>query len=119
MKLLKYILNVKRSTPNCCVLGETGIYNISYMLRKNVIKYWYRIMSGVDPLLLSVYRNCFGNVKGRFMKHSWCTNVKQLLDNLGFCSMWQEQHTDTLLFVILQVLSDEFFSKMEVCGERN
>jgi hypothetical protein len=45
------------------------------------------------------------------MKHSWCTNVKQLLDNLGFCSMWQEQHTNTPLFVILQVLSDQFVQK--------
>ena len=66
LAFLKSILRVKRSTPNCFVYGELGIYPLSAERKIRVIKYWVKIVSGdmnSNPLILTIYRELLESCK--------------------------------------------------------
>ena len=53
-KIFKFILNLKSSTPNCMVYGETGRYPLSITVKTRMIMYLAKILMGIDNKLTSV-----------------------------------------------------------------
>ena len=49
LSFLKFILNVKTSTPNCFVYGELGVLPQSLQRRIRVIKLWLKIIKPGTP----------------------------------------------------------------------
>ena len=48
LKFLKFILNLKSSTPNCMVYGLTGRYPLLITVKTRMIMYWAKILTGID-----------------------------------------------------------------------
>ena len=59
LKFLKFILNLKSSTPNCMVYGETGRYPLLITVKTRMIMYWAKILMGNDNKLTSVFYRFF------------------------------------------------------------
>ena len=44
IKCLKIILNLKKSTPNCMVYGETGVMPLGINVQGRIISYWSKLI---------------------------------------------------------------------------
>ena len=44
LKFLKLILNLKKSTPNCMVYGETGVMPLKIDVQCRIISYWSKLI---------------------------------------------------------------------------
>ena len=94
LSFLKNVLCVKKSTPNCFVYGELGVYPLKIKLQMRAIKYWLKIIRLSLPhesyirkiylelLLVNVY---FPN------KVTWVTKVKDILFKCGMGFYWFDQ----------------------------
>lgn len=51
LEFLKYILHVKKSTPNCFVYGETGQYPLYIHVYSRLIKFWHKLRTDIDGKL--------------------------------------------------------------------
>ena len=57
LKFLKYILNIKRSTPSCIVYGETGVTPISIDIKTRQISFWSKIITqDENKLTTKIYK---------------------------------------------------------------
>lgn len=56
LKFLKHILNIRSSTDNCIVYGETGVYPMSVDIKTRMVTYWAKLVDNTtNKLVLSVY----------------------------------------------------------------
>ena len=53
LKFLKYLFNLKRSTPSYMTYGELGIMPISVEIQNRVLSYWTKLAEDKDYLKLS------------------------------------------------------------------
>ena len=44
LKFLNFILNVKKSTPNCIVYGETGVKPLKLDIQRRIVAYWHKLV---------------------------------------------------------------------------
>lgn len=55
-----------------------------------MLSFWYQLLLCEDKLSNSIYRKLlFINNNGKNM--SWITEIKNLLNNTGFCNIWNSQ----------------------------
>ena len=94
LSFLKCLLEVKKSTPNCFVYGELGVYPLLIKRKIRVIKYWLRIIRGLnnqEHYVHKVYRElCRVNFENPDSE-TWVSGVKSLLESTGFGYIWQQQ----------------------------
>ena len=91
LKYLKLILNMKTSTPNFIVYGETGVYPIYIDIYCRMISFCATLVSG--PLTkLSYSKYLTGYSLYRFENNSnkfkWFHTIKDLLCSCGFSGVW-------------------------------
>ena len=88
------MLKVKKRTPNCFVYGELGVYPLLIKRKIRVIKYWLRIIRGLnnqEHYVHKVYRElCRVNFENPDSE-TWVSGVKSLLESTGFGYIWQQQ----------------------------
>ena len=90
LKFLKSILNLKKSTPNCIVYGETGVLPLKIDIQTRIISFWSKIVlpvpnnlsSKLYAISLSHYQN---HRNGTF---KWLENVRSILISCGFSGIW-------------------------------
>ena len=92
LKFLKFILNLKSSTPNCMVYGETGRYPLLITVKTRMIMYWAKILMGNDNKLTSVFYRYFYKcyTEGSFL-HPWLKRVHDILNSCGLSYVWIDQ----------------------------
>ena len=94
LKFLKHILNLKKSTPNCMVYGETGVMPLKLDVQCRIISYWSKLIypttNTFSSKLYAVALSHFKNSRGS--KFSWLENVKSVLISCGFSGFW-DMHT--------------------------
>ena len=44
LKFLKFILNIRISTPNCIVYGEAGMLSLKVDIQNRIIAYWSKLV---------------------------------------------------------------------------
>ena len=54
LKYVKYILGLKQSTPTCMVLGETGRYPLSILIKCRMISYWSKLLCQKESKLTNI-----------------------------------------------------------------
>ncbi|XP_060582312.1 uncharacterized protein LOC132738738 [Ruditapes philippinarum] len=86
-KFIKSVLNVKMSTSNLAIYGETGRTPLFINWSIRIIKYWFKLVNNnVNCILQNVYNNMFlWCEKG---ENNWLFKVKTLLNRIGFGEVW-------------------------------
>ena len=112
LEFLKYILSVKKSTPNCFVYGETGQYPLSIHVYSRMIKFWHKLRTDhtnkMSSSLLKILCGCFNY---NIFQCDWLVKIKQILDECGISFVWnnpQSVSTDWLSRKVLLNLKDVF-----------
>ena len=94
LSFLKFILNVKTSTPNCFVYGELGVLPQSLQRRIRVIKLWLKIIKPGTPnssFMVGVYNELLEINREDSTIVTWMSLVKELLFKIGFGHYWEQQ----------------------------
>ena len=120
LRFLKHILNIRSSTDNCIVYGETGVYPIAIDIQTRIISYWSKLIeSGSNPLAASVYTHLKSKYDScpaeiRHKRFAWLDNVKNILTSCGFINIWRTQSFPNKLWLknaIQQKLRDIFIGE--------
>ena len=124
LKFLKTILNLKKSTPNCMVYGETGVMPLKVDIECRIISYWSKLVypttNNLSSKLYAIALSHFKHtVNSRF---SWLENVKRILIACGFNGAW-DNHTFPnnvwLIKAVKQKLVDLFLNEWQSQIENN
>ena len=91
-KWCKCILGVKDSTANAAVAGELGQFPLMIFRKLNMIKYWYKIVTGQKTRLR---HKCYARLKSfantpslpRHFKN-WSTEIRNILIEIGQGHIW-------------------------------
>lgn len=124
LKFLKSILNMKSSTPNFMVYGETGVYPVYIDVYCRVISYWATLIhSPPEKLSFMVYRTAYSLFmysNASLSRFKWFQSVKQILYNCGLSGIWDSHsfpNKKWLVCAVRQKLKDSFitnwFSQIE------
>ena len=95
----RYILGVRRSTPNIGTLSELGLLPYKRFTVYRVIKYWLRIVMEDLPLQSQAY-TVLQKTKG----NNWTSYVQKNLNKLGFGYIWLEQKVENVDIFLLTLL---------------
>ena len=92
LAFLKSILGVKKSTPNCFVYGELGVFPLIIERKVRILKYWLKILkSDETSYFKKMYLDMLVTNENNPEQISWVYNLKQLLFELGFGYVWINQ----------------------------
>ena len=80
VKFCKYILGVKKQTPNCAVYGELGRLPLSVIAQERCVKFWIKIKNNTDSPMHSMYSELYSNLNVA----NWAGRLNSILDHLGF-----------------------------------
>ncbi len=97
LSFLKNILFVKKSTPNCFVYGELGVFPLYIEQRLRVIKYWLKLIRpsySMCSYTKLIYREMLNLNTTHPNSSTWVTHVKNMLDNCGMGNFWKDQVVD-------------------------
>ena len=84
----KRSLNISKYASNTATYFELGVYPIEHKMFSLAVKYWQRLASGTENLLLNeAYRE---NLDNNF---EWSQGIKALLYKNGFGNVWQRPET--------------------------
>lgn len=112
LQFCKKLLSVKQCTQNDFVYGELGRCNFQNKRFYNIIKYWIKIVHCSETKYVKiVYDLLFNDCIISPNKVSWVTLLRDLLCNLGFMHVWQQQNVGNInifLSLVKQRLTDTF-----------
>lgn len=116
LKFLKTILNLKKSTPNCIVYGETGVMPLKIDIRCRIISFWSKLVAPISNTLSSkLYAISLVHYQNhRNSNFKWLDNVKNILISCGFSGIWDNQtfpNRNWLIKSTRQKLTDLFLNE--------
>ena len=91
LRCFKMILKLNTKTPNYVVLGETGKFNISSIIKNRMLNFWIKIATGKSNRISRIVYNLLLK-ENLFEKCKWSSTIKLHIDQLGLSYMWLEQH---------------------------
>ena len=97
LSFLKNILYVKKSTPNCFVYGELGLYPIKIEIQMRVVKFWLKIINQsmtYNNYTKKVYVTLLQISILHPTKETWVTKLKGLLDRCGMGDYFKNQRVE-------------------------
>ena len=87
---LKFMLNVKTSTCTPAVYAESGRFPLEIKQKVQVIKYWKRLLdSKENTAIKNAYNSLYDSYE--LGQVNWCNSVKNILDESGLNSSWENQ----------------------------
>ena len=92
LEFCKYILKVKKCTPNYIVYGELGRTPMSINIKARMIGFWQRIINGKkEKISRTLYDMLYRLDKGDIYHSKWLICVRDVLFECGFHNCWNEQ----------------------------
>ena len=90
-RFLKYVLGVHSKASNFAVYSELGQFPLIISVITSCINFWiHAVQSSNDSLISKAYWEHFNN---QTMKSSWLSFIKNILSELGFSHVWNNQGT--------------------------
>lgn len=115
LKFLKYVFNLKSSTPSYMVYGETGRFPLCINVYTRMISYWSKLFTNSESKIVSVlYKFLVLQYQRGNMSNSWIVGVKNILDMCGFSNIWYEQNIVNVKWIstiVKQRLQDQYIQK--------
>ena len=98
-RFCKYILGVGKHTSNAAVLGELGRFPLSVICKARALKYWIRVKNNTGSLIHTIYSEqynlCHNNDNPNRRYKYWCSNVKHVLNNIGYSDIFNHISIDS------------------------
>ena len=110
LKFMKRILGVRPQTTNVAIYGELGRVPLNVIRKKRILKYWFKIIKSEGSLINKLFKY---QIENNYNNDAmWADQVKNLLSELGFSYLWQNNNiTELQLKCIIQRLYDQYFQK--------
>ena len=97
LSFLKTMLYVKKSTPNCYIYGELGVFPIQIKIKLRVIKYWLKLIrptTSQDNFNRKVYIQLLLVNIFNPQQVTWVSQVKDMLNSMGMGYIWNIQKVE-------------------------
>ncbi|OWF41333.1 RNA-directed DNA polymerase from mobile element jockey [Mizuhopecten yessoensis] len=116
LQFCKRIMNVKNSTPNYMIYGETGRYPLEIEIKTRMIMFWFKLLTGGSKISSLIYKMTYVSQLIEQMHFKWNNYIKDILNKLGFSNLWIFPNTCTMnrnyfKAVVKQRLKDQFIQK--------
>ncbi|XP_074661598.1 uncharacterized protein LOC141914230 [Tubulanus polymorphus] len=86
----KYLLSLKRSTPNLMIYGETGRFPFEIRIKVRMVKFWGHLILHEETYSGKMYRILYNShLNGSQSK--WISCIESILQNCGLGNIWLEQ----------------------------
>ena len=97
---------MRAQTPNLCIYGELGKTTLDITRKERILKYWCKIINSPDSLIHAIYRDQVDNN----VRDSWASNVKRLINDLGFNYLLHCDYvTELQLAKLVERLHDQYY----------
>ena len=85
LRYLKYILKVKKFTPNCMLYGELGVYKRGITVKCIRISFWLKLATddNENKFAVKMFYNCKSLHDEGIVNFKWYAFVKRILDDCG------------------------------------
>ena len=94
LEYCKYILRLKKSTPNCFVYGETGHFPLYIHVYSRMINFWHKLTQDVNNKFSScILFTTLDCLKYKVFQSEWLLKIKSILDDCGLSFVWHNPHT--------------------------
>ena len=97
LRYYKYILKLKKATPNFMVLGEIGKLPLSITIKLNMLKFWFKLAkasntaTGADAkIAVKMYKSLKDLADSNLIKCKWLDDVKNILNECGMGFIWND-----------------------------
>lgn len=116
LKYLKFIFNLKKTTPSYMIYGELGIMPLAVDIQTRIISFWAKLIEGNEYQKLSseIYNIIYELHNASILKSKWIENIKTLMCSLGFSGIWYSQsfcNFKWLSKASAQKIKDQFLQK--------
>lgn len=93
LRFIKYIFQLKKSTPSHMIYGELGIFPVTVEIQSRIISYWCKLIENANTTKLSssIYAIIHAMYENKHLKSQWLDNVKHLLCSQGYSGIWYSQ----------------------------
>ena len=121
----KYILGLKKSTPNCIIYKELGRYPVEIRIKTSIIAYWSRLVTcqKQNKLTSLLYKTLYQLHTANIFHSKWLENVQAILNECGMTNVWQDQSegisTHWLKCAIKNRLQDQFVQEADRLSNNN
>ena len=102
LKFIKSTLNVRTQTATNAIYAETGRLPLQIRHQIQAIKYWIKILELTsDHPVKQAYYNLYNlDASGQ---RNWCTKIRNLLGELGYINIWNDQKVGNSVAVIKEI----------------
>ena len=116
LKYLKYIFNLKSSTPSYMVYGETGRFPLYISIYCRMISYWAKLFSGPEnKIVYTMYKYLFKQYSDDSVNNPWLQCIQTIFNSCGLSYVWQNQgqnvNAKLISCIIRQNLQDQFIQQ--------
>ena len=88
-KYIKYLLKLRKTTPTCMVLGETGRYPLHVEMKCRMIHFWAKLITDDSNKISSTLYKIILQLHLENKMHSkWLSHIEQLLNEAGMTNIW-------------------------------
>ena len=105
-KFCRFVLKVGKNSPICAVIGELGHLPMHIIRKQRILKYWLKIVTKKPPIVFNVYKMLVNDAENG--KTNWASNVRTLLNDLGYNFLWYNQENVFFSYDVLKRLYDQF-----------
>ena len=94
LSFLKSVLCVKKSTPNCFVYGELGVFPLIIEMKMRIVKYWLKLIrptTSHENYARKIYIQLLLLNISQPNHKTWVSEVKDMFNSLGLGYIWNLQ----------------------------
>ena len=92
-------------SANAAVYGELGRVPLNILRKERILKYWFKIVNSRDTLIYKAFSNLKDSRQNAI---GWALEVKNLLNNLGFNYLWNNENVSNMqLKRVIETLYDQ------------
>ena len=93
LKFVKYLLKLKRNTPNNMVYGETGLLPMEYHVNTRMLSFWVKLITGKqDKMSFKIYNLCLSLYRHGRLECKWLQKIQRLINGAGLTFVFEQQY---------------------------
>ena len=93
IKFLKRVIRLNQNATRIALYGECGRFPLNVIRKIRLIKYWFKISTQRNTLMYNFL--CDDLSDESYHVNSWFSNIKNLLNDLGFHYLWNNTDVDS------------------------